>query len=231
MVLSPLRYPIPISKYSQTVKDSRVARKNSQQVWLVHVPTLHTKIWPELLASQATAKGLKPKIPFFVTQIWKIRATLERDGIVDIFWKAGVTVAIQRMWSMYYNGIDKINKKSQETNLFSLLSTGNLRVRNDGNRNTVNFLTSPGVSNCCVAYSVMLHNPLTDSLKNRKMVKLLSSNHPTGEDLPSASFLKGRENSFILSKILNSNEQAHWCFLNLDRLQLLEPFDKWMAKS
>ncbi|KAL6949589.1 aconitate hydratase [Hanseniaspora uvarum] len=219
----------PISKYSQTVKDNEWPEKISAGL----IGSCTNSSYQDMtraaeLVSQATAKGLKPKIPFFVTPgSEKIRATLERDGIVDIFEKAGATV-LSNACGPCIGQWDRqdINKKSQETNSIFTSFNRNFRARNDGNRNTMNFLTSPELVTAMVYSGDASYNPLTDSLKTENG-ETFKFQPPTGEDLPSKGFLKGRE-EFYPVKDPQPNEQVNIDVSpESDRLQLLEPFDKW----
>ncbi|KAL6933601.1 aconitate hydratase [Hanseniaspora guilliermondii] len=219
----------PISKYSQTVKENNWPEKIAAGL----IGSCTNSSYQDMtraaeLVSQATAKGLKPKIPFFVTPgSEQIRATLERDGIVDIFEKAGATV-LSNACGPCIGQWDRqdINKKSQETNSIFTSFNRNFRARNDGNRNTMNFLTSPELVTAMVYSGDASYNPLTDSLKTENG-ETFKFNPPTGEDLPSRGFLKGR-NEFYPVKDPQPNEAVS---INVsadsDRLQLLEPFDRW----
>ncbi|KAL6947294.1 aconitate hydratase [Hanseniaspora vineae] len=184
------------------------------------------------LVNQANAAGLKPKIPFFVTPgSEQIRATLERDGILDTFSKSGATVLANAcgpcigQWDR-----QDISKKSQQTNSIFTSFNRNFRARNDGNRNTMNFLTSPELVTAMTYSGDANFNPITDSIKlpNGKDFKFQP---PKGQELPPNGFTAGRQEFYPDLDPKADPSVSVNVSPTSDRLQLLEPFSKWNGKE
>ncbi|KAL6942794.1 aconitate hydratase [Hanseniaspora osmophila] len=184
------------------------------------------------LVKQANAVGLKPKIPFFVTPgSEQIRATLERDGILDTFSKSGATVLANAcgpcigQWDR-----QDISKKSQQTNSIFTSFNRNFRARNDGNRNTMNFLTSPELVTAMTYSGDANFNPITDSIKlpNGENFKFQP---PKGQELPPSGFTAGRKEFYPDLDPKADPSVSVNVSPTSDRLQLLEPFSKWNGKE
>lgn len=97
------------------------------------------------IAKQALDHGLKVKTPFTVTPgSEQIRATLQRDGILDIFEKVGATVLANAcgpcigQWKRH-------DVSKGQTNTIVTSYNRNFTGRNDGNPSTHSFVTSPEV--------------------------------------------------------------------------------------
>lgn len=184
------------------------------------------------LVNQAANVGLKPKIPFFVTPgSEQIRATLQRDGIIQKFEDNGAVVLANACGPCIgqWDRTD-ISKDSKEvTSIFTSFNR-NFRARNDGNRNTMNFLTSPEIVTAMSYSGNAQFNPLKDSIKlpNGKLFKF---NPPKGDELPQRGFEHGRSIFYPeLDPIPNPNVQVKVSPTS-DRLQLLEPFKPWNGKE
>ncbi|CAL9736243.1 homocitrate dehydratase, mitochondrial [Monosporozyma servazzii] len=184
------------------------------------------------LVNQAANVGLKPKIPFFVTPgSEQIRATLQRDGIIQKFEDNGAVVLANACGPCIgqWDRTD-ISKDSKEvTSIFTSFNR-NFRARNDGNRNTMNFLTSPEIVTAMSYSGNAQFNPLKDSIKlpNGKFFKF---NPPKGDELPQRGFEHGRSIFYPeLDPSPNPNVQVKVSPTS-DRLQLLEPFKPWNGKE
>lgn len=184
------------------------------------------------LVRQASKAGLKPRIPFFVTPgSEQIRATLERDGLIKTFTDNGAIVLANAcgpcigQWDR-----EDIPKSSKETNSIFTSFNRNFRARNDGNRDTMNFLTSPEIVTAMIYSSDAQFNPVTDSIKldNGETFKF---NPPTGQDLPTAGFEHGREEFYPAADPKPQPDVEVKVSPSSDRLQLLEPFPAWNGKE
>lgn len=184
------------------------------------------------LVKQASKAGLKPRIPFFVTPgSEQIRATLERDGIIDIFQENGAIVLANAcgpcigQWNR-----EDVSKTSKETNTIFTSFNRNFRARNDGNRNTMNFLTSPEIVTAMSYSGDAQFNPLTDSIKlpNGKDFKFQP---PKGDELPKRGFEHGRDKFYPEMDPKPDSSVEIKVDPNSDRLQLLEPFKPWNGKE
>lgn len=175
------------------------------------------------LCQQAINNGLKVKVPFLVTPgSEQVRATIERDGIADIFRKAGATVLANAcgpcigQWDR--NDVPKGTKNTIVTSY-----NRNFTKRNDGNSNTHAFVTSPDVSTVMAFSGTLDFNPETDNLNGFKFTA------PKGVFLPPKGFDKG-ENTYQPPAKDGSSVNVI-VEPTSDRLQLLDPFQKWDGKN
>jgi aconitate hydratase len=180
------------------------------------------------IARQAIAKGLKAKTELIVTPgSEQIRATLERDGIIDVFKQLGATVAANAcgpcigQWR-------RANVKTGHRNSIVSSFNRNFPKRNDNNPETHSFLTSPEVVIAMSLAGSLKFNPATDSLAD-KDGKSFTLNPPAGEQLPTKGFDAGVDTyqappeSGASVKIAVEDGS--------ERIQLLAPFSKWDGKD
>jgi homoaconitase len=182
------------------------------------------------IIQQAENAGLKPKIPFFVTPgSEQIRATMERDGLINVFEKNDAIV-LANACGPCIGQWDRGDNAPKDENVIFTSFNRNFKARNDGNRNTMNFLTSPDIVTAMIYSGDMNFNPLKDSIKleNGEEFKF---NPPTGEDLPSNGFIKGREEFYPELEPQPKSEVEISVSPESDRLELLEPFEKWNGKE
>ena len=113
-------------------------------------------------------KGLKVKSEFTITPgSEQIRATIERDGQLEIFEKAGGLVLANAcgpcigQWKRH-------DVKEGEKNSIITSYNRNFSKRNDGNPATNAFVASPEIVTALAFAGTLLFNPLTDTLKNDK---------------------------------------------------------------
>lgn len=178
------------------------------------------------IIQQAEAAGLKPKIPFFVTPgSEQIRATMERDGLIDVFEKNDAIV-LANACGPCIGQWDRGENAPKDENVIFTSFNRNFKARNDGNRNTMNFLTSPDIVTAMIYAPDMSFNPLKDSIKleNGKEFKF---NPPAGEDLPSHGFIPGRSEFYPELEPKPKPEVEISVSPESDRLELLEPFLPW----
>ncbi|KAI5296550.1 aconitate hydratase [Ascosphaera acerosa] len=145
----------------------------------------------EHLVKQATAAGLKPKADLFVTPgSEQVRATLERDQTLATFSAAGGVVLANACGPCIgqWKRTDSVKKGEQNAILSSY--NRNFPGRNDGNRQTMNFLASPDVVTAmCYAGSTKF-NPMTDAIETPSG-EAFRFQPPSGSQLPSGGFERG----------------------------------------
>jgi len=177
------------------------------------------------LAEQAKSKGIKSKIPLLVTPgSEQIRGTIERDGQMDSLKEIGATVLANAcgpcigQWSR-----PELNKDEKNTIVTSY--NRNFPGRNDGRRNTLNFIGSPEMIIALALGGRLSFNPLQDELTAADGTKFrLQPPKPAAEvpkegfKIPEGIFITPPENSDNLEVIIDPNSK---------RLQRLEPFSKW----
>jgi len=181
------------------------------------------------LAKQAQAKGIKAKIPLLVTPgSEQIRATIERDGQIDLLKSIGATVLANAcgpcigQWSR-----PEIKKGEQNTIVTSY--NRNFPGRNDGKRETMNFIASPELVIALALGGNLSFNPLDDSLigSDGKTFKL---DAPEGApDVPDNGFVDAED--VYISPSENPDAVQVMIDPNSERLQKLEPFGAWDGKD
>lgn len=181
---------------------------------------------------QAEEAGLKPKIPFFVTPgSEQIRATIERDGLIDVFERNGAIVLANAcgpcigQWDR-----SDVPKTSTDANAIFTSFNRNFRARNDGNRNTMNFLTSPDIVTAMIYSGDMNYNPVTDSI-SKENGEQFKFDAPRGEELPGDGFIKGRSEFYPEANPQPKPEVTINVSPDSDRLQILEPFAPWSGEE
>lgn len=179
------------------------------------------------LATQAAEKGIVNEAYFGITPgSEQVRATLERDGIVDAFAKVGGTVLANACGPC----IGQWERADGATGANSIITSfnRNFKGRNDGNTETHAFVASPELVTAFALAGDLRFNPITDTLKaaDGSSFKLQP---PDGECLPENGFDKGRNMyQAPASDGASINVQVS---PESDRLQLLEPFAPWDGKD
>jgi aconitate hydratase len=176
------------------------------------------------VARQAKAHGLKAKCELLITPgSEQIRATIERDGLLADLEAIGATVlanACGPCIGQWERSSDVTSKPNTIVNSFNR----NFPKRNDGSANTLSFVTSPDTVIALALAGRLDFDPTTDTIEapDGTQVKL---NAPSGEVLPAKGYDAGND-TFIAPPADGSNIEVI-VDPNSDRLQLLEPFDKW----
>lgn len=180
------------------------------------------------LIKQAEAAGLKFKVPYYVTPgSEQVRATIERDGILDTFLQAGGT-ALANACGPCIGQWNRADLKMGEKNSIFTSYNRNFAKRNDGNPATHAFVTSPEMVTVCSIAGTTTFNPATDSIPTPDGGEF-KFEAPFGKELPPRGFDAGEE-TFQAPPAdgtgLKVNVDA-----NSDRLALLSPFDEWHGKD
>jgi aconitate hydratase len=176
------------------------------------------------VARQAKAHGLKAKIELLITPgSEQIRATIERDGLLADLEAIGATVlanACGPCIGQWDRPKELTNKPNTIVNSFNR----NFPKRNDGSANTLSFVTSPDTVIALALAGRLDFDPTTDTLAapDGTQVKLQI---PQGEVLPKNGYDAGND-TFIAPPADGSDIQVDVSPTS-DRLQLLEPFEKW----
>ena len=180
------------------------------------------------VAEQAKAKGLKSKIPLLVTPgSEQIRATIERDGQMDSLKAIGATVLANAcgpcigQWS-------RPELKKGEPNTIVTSFNRNFPGRNDGKRETMNFIGSPELVIALALGGSLSFNPLKDSLETPSG-KFKLEPPEIAPDVPSNGF-KNASDVYVAP---SANPESVEVIIDKDsnRLQRLEPFPQWDGKD
>merc|ERR1712142_1145397 len=176
------------------------------------------------LMKQALAKGVKAKGNFYITPgSEQIRATIEKDGLADTM-RAFGGVVLANACGPCIGQWDRTNAKKGEKNTIVTSYNRNFTGRNDANPATHCFVTSPEMTVALTMAGTLDFNPLTDSLKAEDGSEF-SLSDPYGDGLPVRGFDPGEDTY--------QPPPADGSAVNVDvsptsdRLQLLNPFDKW----
>jgi aconitate hydratase len=174
------------------------------------------------IAEQALAHGLKARSEFMITPgSEQIRATIERDGQLDVLSRIGGVVLANAcgpcigQWKR--TDIEQGTKNSIITSF-----NRNFVRRNDGNPETLAFIASPEIVTALALAGRLSFNPLMDPLPDSDGLML---DPPQGEELPAAGFDPGEsgfeappEDGSGVSIVVSPDSE---------RLQLLQAFPAW----
>ncbi len=181
----------PISAFKQAVKE----KEYPEELKVALIGSCTNSSYEDMersasVAKQALEMGLKVKSEFTITPgSEQIRATIERDGQLEIFEKVGGLVLANAcgpcigQWKRH-------DVKEGEKNSIITSYNRNFSKRNDGNPATNAFVASPEIVTALAFAGKLTFNPLTDTLKNSKGedIKLAE---PRGDELPKKGYLKG----------------------------------------
>ncbi len=212
----------PISKFKQAVIDNGYP----EELKVALIGSCTNSSYEDMeraasIAKQALDKGLKVKSEFTITPgSEQIRATIERDGQLEIFEKVGGLV-LANACGPCIGQWNRHDVKQGEKNSIITSYNRNFSKRNDGNPATNAFVASPEIVTALAFAGTLTFNPLTDTLvnENGESVKLTE---PKGSELPSKGFEKGKS-GYIAPAKDGSNVQVY-IDEQSQRLQRLFPF-------
>ncbi|KAK7604136.1 hypothetical protein V9T40_004409 [Parthenolecanium corni] len=180
------------------------------------------------IAKEAMAHGLKSKIPFNITPgSEQIRATIERDGIAETFRQFGGTV-LANACGPCIGQWDRKDVKKGDANTIVTSYNRNFTGRNDANPATHCFVTSPEMCTALAITARLDFDPTTQPLKGSDGKEFKLSN-PFGAELPPRGFDPGQDTYQAPPE--DGSAVRVDVSPTSDRLQLLEPFDKWDGKD
>lgn len=178
------------------------------------------------VARQVNEKNLGVSAPLIVNPgSEQIRATVERDGMLDTFEKMGATIMANAcgpcigQWKRHTD--DPARKNSIVTSF-----NRNFAKRADGNPNTFAFVASPEIVLALTIAGDLCFNPLKDRLINHDGEKVKLS-EPEGEELPAAGFAPGHAGYLAPTGVQVGVEVDP----QSQRLQLLTPFAAWDGRD
>ncbi len=180
------------------------------------------------VARQASAAGLTVKSPLLITPgSEQVRATIERDGLLDDLEAIGATVLANvcgpciGQWQR-----DDIEKGERNTIVSSF--NRNFPARNDGNAATLSFIGSPETVTAMALTGRLdvdfVHEPFTASDGTKLVLE-----PPEADELPQKGFDPG-ESGFSPP----SDDPTSVTIVvapDSDRLELLEPFPAWNGRD
>ncbi|MBN3293112.1 ACON protein, partial [Polypterus senegalus] len=180
------------------------------------------------VAKQALDKGIKCKGHFTVSPgSEQIRATIERDGYAKILRDVG-GIVLANACGPCIGQWDRRDVKKGEKNTIVTSFNRNFTARNDANPATHAFVTSPEIVTALAIAGTLKFDPEKDFLTaaNGEKFKLQP---PNADELPVRDFDPGQDTyqhppSDPGNLRVDISPQSQ-------RLQLLEPFEKWDGKD
>ena len=175
------------------------------------------------ILKQAKEKGLKLKADLLISPgSNSVLATLERDGILDIFRKAGATILTNSCGPC----IGQWDRKNapEGTNVIVTTFNRNFKKRNDGREDTKAFLAGAEMVVALALAGKITFDPVNDTITNDKgeEVKLeiekVASLPKNGFQDAELNYIAPAEDGSDLEVLVNPES---------DRIQLLKPFNKW----
>ena len=177
------------------------------------------------IAKQAESHGIKAKIPLLVTPgSEQIRSTIERDGQIETLKSIGATV-LANACGPCIGQWHRPELKDGEKNSIVTSFNRNFPGRNDGKRDTMNFIASPEIVTAFALGGSLSFNPLEDSLETQDGKKIKLSPPEIAPEVPEKGFVSA-ENVYVPPSENPDNVQVI-IDPNSDRLQKLEPFKPW----
>ena len=177
------------------------------------------------LAKQAQSKGIKSKIPLLVTPgSEQIRATIERDGQIDSLKSIGATV-LANACGPCIGQWHRPELKKGERNTIVTSYNRNFPGRNDGKRETMNFIASPELVTALALGGNLSFNPLNDSLIASDGTKFRLDPPERAPDVPDREFVNVED--IYLPPSENPDAVQVLIDPESERLQKLEPFTAW----
>ena len=181
------------------------------------------------IAEQADENGATTKTSLLVTPGSEmIRATIERDGQIKLLKDIGATV-LANACGPCIGQWRRPEIKSGEPNTILTSYNRNFPGRNDGKRETMNFIASPEIVIALSLVGKLSFNPLTDIIEGKDGKAFLLKPPQIAPEVPS----KGFENVLdVYVKPADDPENVE-VIINKDseRLQKLEPFSPWNGKD
>jgi aconitate hydratase len=181
------------------------------------------------IAAQAKSKGVKVKVPLQVTPGSEmIRGTIDRDGQMNALKDIGANVLANACGPCIGQWKRSELKKGIPNTIITSYNR-NFPGRNDGSRETMNFIGSPELIIALALGGRLSFNPLTDELTAVDGTKFKLDPPKIAPEIPSKGFVYNHE-----VYIPPTNEYQNVQVLidpNSSRLQKLEPFPRWDGKD
>jgi aconitate hydratase len=178
------------------------------------------------VARQALAAGIKAKVPFAITPgSEQIRATIARDGLIEVFEKVGGTVLANACGPCIGQWKRTEVVKGEKNSIVTSFNR-NFAARNDANPATHAFVTSPEIVTAMAIAGDLTFNPEKDTLVGADGREIMLS-PPEGDELPARGYDPGEE---TYQAPAGSKETVK-VDPESQRLQLLTPFSAWDGKD
>jgi aconitate hydratase len=180
------------------------------------------------IAQQGLKAGLKAKTSFLVTPgSERIYNTMIRDGFMKTFEEMGATV-LANACGPCIGQWKRSDIQPKESNSIISSYNRNFPGRNDGNAETLSFLSSPEIVTAMAFAGTLDFNPVSGTLTAKDGTKV-KFEPPRGQELPAKGFAKGEEGYEAPAEI--GDKLQIEVPPTSERLQLLKPFPRWDGKD
>ena len=177
------------------------------------------------IAEQAKSKGVKVKVPLQITPGSEmIRGTIERDGQMKALKDIGANV-LANACGPCIGQWNRPELKKGEPNTIVTSYNRNFPGRNDGSRETMNFIGSPELVIALALGGRLSFNPLIDELTASNGTKFKLIPPKVAPEIPSNGFVYNQD--VYLPPTKESQNVDVLIDPNSSRLQKLEPFPQW----
>ena len=181
------------------------------------------------IAEQAISRGIKSKIPLLVTPgSEQIRGTIERDGQMESLKRIGATV-LANACGPCIGQWDRPELQGDSKNTIVTTFNRNFPGRNDGRRNTLNFIGSPEMIIALSLGGRLSFNPLKDELVATDGTKFTLEPPEPAPEIPEKGFIK--PDGIFVSPPDDPGDVKVIIDPDSNRLQRLEPFPTWNGKD
>lgn len=182
------------------------------------------------VAKQALKAGIKAKVPFTISPgSEQIRATIARDGIMDVFEKIGGTV-LSNSCGPCIGQWKRTDVAKGEANSIITSFNRNFAARNDSNPATHCFVASPEIVTAFAIAGDMTFNPEKDTLVDADGREVMLQ-APNGDELPQRGFDPGQDTYQAPPPPAQRSGLSVVVDPESTRLQLLSPFIAWDGKD
>ncbi len=180
------------------------------------------------VAEQASKAGIKSKVGLMVSpgsdQIYE---TIKRDGQMQSLEKIGATVLANACGPCIGQWKRDDIQVGQKNSIVSSFNR-NFSARNDGNPETMSFITSPEIVIAFALGGKLSFNPLKDKIQTDKGEVMLTPPAPAPE-IPSKGFISRLEG--FIAAAQDGSKITIEVNPTSERLALLEPFKAWDGKD
>ena len=174
------------------------------------------------IARQASAAGIKAKMPFMVTPgSEQVRETIERDGLLADLEAIGATV-LANACGPCIGQWDRTDSIKDEPNSIMTSYNRNFRARNDGSPSTSSFIASPEVVTAYALSGSLSADPIKNGVVAASGETIMLQ-APSAPELPLKGF-DGSGAGYQAPPDSGADIEVKVDF-NSDRLALLEPFE------
>ncbi len=220
----------PISKMAEDLKNNKYLDKISVSL----IGSCTNSSYEDMsraadIAKQAREKGIKTKTPLQVTPgSEKVRATIERDGQMQLLKDIGANVLANACGPCIGQWNRPELKKGQPNTIVTSYNR-NFPGRNDGSRETMNFIGSPELVTAMALAGRLSFNPITDTLIANDGTEFKLNPPQLAPEVPVNGFKETLDTYVPPSG--DPDQIEIMVNKNSSRLQLLQPFEKWDGKD